>query len=496
MERLARLLRIHTVLPVALFPVIAFSQDVDEVFDGLVNSELASYASVENYLLQTETMGMSTVEFYERTSSFEKDGKTYYIMRNVPMNELAQRQTPQSPISSASSAELRSAAQVIEDQGVVMEAEFKREFENSGLGSLGGGLFGTMIMNPPPDQPWLSPNPRDMTSMYATMLRGAADGQDAQAAQDPVADAETAIDQMAQAREATEIVGRGTIDGRPAIEMLTDDLNMTQYSEDGQEFNLNKMTMWVDAERYVPLRMKMDGIMRFEGETREISIERNDLDYQLIEGCGDMYKPMRSVMRLGGIMTPEQEAQMREAQAELAGVEEQLAQMPADQREMVMRQMGPQLEMMRNMGTTGAFEVETRVIGLTCNTTAPNALEIAMATLNATPVAGLSPAALMTEPPANSTAVVTTPEEDPDLRAAQQACLQEKVQEAEAAQQTRRGIGRLLSAVTRTAEQIGYDITRATEDIFSANATADDLSAAARDLGLTEDDVDDCRNPM
>lgn len=89
------------------------------------------------------------------------------------------------------------------------------------------------------------------------------------------------------------------------------------------------------------------------------------------------------------------------------------------------------------------------------------------------------------------------PARDPAaLRAAQQACLQERMQAAQESGQKKRGFGRLMSAVTRTASRMGnYDLARTAGDIYSANATAGDLSAAAKDLGLTEDDVAACENP-
>jgi peptidoglycan hydrolase-like protein with peptidoglycan-binding domain len=94
-------------------------------------------------------------------------------------------------------------------------------------------------------------------------------------------------------------------------------------------------------------------------------------------------------------------------------------------------------------------------------------------------------------------AATAAPAQDPAaLRAAQQACLQEKMQQAEAANKKKRGVGRLLSAVSRSASRSGnYDLARTTGDIYSANATADDLSAAAKDLGLTDDDIAACQNP-
>jgi hypothetical protein len=37
------------------------------------------------------------------------------------------------------------------------------------------------------------------------------------------------------------------------------------------------------------------------------------------------------------------------------------------------------------------------------------------------------------------------------------------------------------------------DVSRTMGDVYSASQTADDLSAAARDLGVTEDEIAACR---
>ncbi|MCR9261873.1 MAG: peptidoglycan-binding protein [Pseudomonadaceae bacterium] len=92
------------------------------------------------------------------------------------------------------------------------------------------------------------------------------------------------------------------------------------------------------------------------------------------------------------------------------------------------------------------------------------------------------------------------PTNDPAaLQAAQQACLQQKVADAQASQKKKRGFGSLMRAVSRTASRLGSelagDIARTSRDIYDVNATADDLESAAKDLGLTQDDVEDCRNP-
>mgnify|MGYP007023851329 CR=1 FL=1 len=77
---------------------------------------------------------------------------------------------------------------------------------------------------------------------------------------------------------------------------------------------------------------------------------------------------------------------------------------------------------------------------------------------------------------------------------AQQACLKEKIRQRQQAQQTQRGIGSLMGAAGRLAGRFGLpDVSQAIGDARLANATVEDLASAARDLGLTENEIADCR---
>lgn len=113
-------------------------------------------------------------------------------------------------------------------------------------------------------------------------------------------------------------------------------------------------------------------------------------------------------------------------------------------------------------------------------------------------LAGILQAKVAQQPtaPAEAAASERSPAE---LQAAQQACLQEKIEARQEANKKKRAFGRLVSAVGRTAGMTGSDLAgdvyRASSVVYGANATAEDLSAAARDLGLTEDEVEECRNP-
>lgn len=95
----------------------------------------------------------------------------------------------------------------------------------------------------------------------------------------------------------------------------------------------------------------------------------------------------------------------------------------------------------------------------------------------------------------------TTPEQDQaTLRARQQACLQEKAAAAEKANSMKRGLGKLFSAISRTTGQfvspeVAGQIYGTTSDVYSVDASVSDIQGAAKDLGLSESDVEACRNP-
>jgi len=87
-----------------------------------------------------------------------------------------------------------------------------------------------------------------------------------------------------------------------------------------------------------------------------------------------------------------------------------------------------------------------------------------------------------------------------DLEARRELCLQEKIAEAQQAAKVKSGLSKLLSAVSRTASRYGdsevaSQISTTANDAYSVNATINDLEGAARDLGISQSDIDACRNP-
>lgn len=475
----------------------AVAQSAEEILARNLEREMAALQGIQSMTVRTETMGTTLIEYFEKVSFQDPaSGTTLSMLRNVPISEITSRQSPQTGLSQASPAELRSIAAKLEEAGADAQVAMEREMQGAGLP---GGL-GEMLLNPPPDEPWLSANPKDITGMYALLLRGAATGKEMQAAEDEAARGD-ARDRLRMAA-SMQVAGEVTIDGRRAFDLLAPNLNRREATDNG-EFTLHSARLAMDAEQYVPLRLSMEGTLREGAETRAVTIERIEQDYRKVPGCGELYRPFRTVMRMSGMMNAEQQAEMQEAGAQLAQAETQLQSLPAAQRELMMRRLGPQMEMMRKMSAGGGIEVVSNVLELQCNGAMPTPLELAQATFGgggAQPsgTTGLVAAFVPpTDANASPSAPPATAARDPEaLKAAQQACLKEKMAAAQAASKKQKGLGLVMNAVKRTAARLGnFDLVRSVEDVYDAGATAQDLSAAAKELGLTEDEVAACQNP-
>jgi hypothetical protein len=377
---------------------LAQSTDIDAWFERMLAKKNAGYEGVSDMTRKTETMGTSTFEYYEKTSAIELDnGQTVYVMRMVPPSEMAERQSAGNGMSSATPGELQRAANAIELAGMQMEQGMQSEMSSTGV----PGGIGTMLMNPPPDQPWLSANPRDMTSMYATMLRAGAQAKIEMAAEKANAGADYARNAQ-RIKERTKFLGYSEFRGRRVGELGADNLGFSE-SSGSQQVSCDSMRMLVDAEEHVPLLFKMNCTVTEGRETRQMSIEREDRDFRKVAGCGDLYEPFSSVMRIGGAMTPEQEAELAQASKQLKEFEAQMASMPAAQRQMMESMMGPQLEMIRNMASGGGVEIEQKTLELRCNTGMPDPMEVSQAMFG-----GAAPMAVPAPEPAPTRTAITT----------------------------------------------------------------------------------------
>lgn len=116
-------------------------------------------------------------------------------------------------------------------------------------------------------------------------------------------------------------------------------------------------------------------------------------------------------------------------------------------------------------------------------------------------ISGNAKPAVAAAPSRPAPAPAPVPARDPaSLQAAQNACLQEKMEAAQANQKKKRGFGSLMRAAGRIANRVGGNevsrtISETSRNVYDVDATARDLNSAAKDLGVTTDDIEACRNP-
>jgi hypothetical protein len=436
--------------------------------------QVGRWDGVTHYVVDQSIMGQRAALSYER---FEYPG---------PGGVLTPAFRPRVTDSGMSSDQLRTFADTTERAGDGLSREMAAAGFPAGLLGGAGG------------DPWTSTDPRTMMGGNAEFLRAAADAQDSNERERQAAavEASAAAASMAELQRKLRRVGSDQVDGRAAEHFRAEGLNQRVAQGGADQMVIETVDLWIDAKECVPLRMTMAGTVTSEGKTRPLTVERLDGNYQRVPGS-KMYEPYRQVIRLKGAINEAQQREIRESQAKLAELEAQLAQMPPGQRDMVMRQMGPQMEMMKRMASGGDLELVTEVHAIHVNPDADTLRQVQMGAAAASMGGSMgAPVGLPTSAALPSVAAPPSPGAAPAVdRSAQQACLEERAQRQQDAQKKKRGLGHLVSAVARNAGRLGGEaITRAIGEAQTTRATADDLAAAARDLGLTEDDVAACRD--
>jgi hypothetical protein len=347
----------------ATFPATAWSQTAQQILEKSIQLDHERKRAVQNYTVDQSTMNHRVLIYYEKIEGVADDGTPYSTFRQVPPAEIAERQGKQEKLTPE---QLRTFASKHEEVGAALSDEMNKSGMPAGI---------LKAMGPPPgEEPWASPDPRVSHGAMADFLRAAATAQENEP--DGTAEAGEKARQMREFAAAARYVGTETIDGQSAFHLRADDLNYTppvpedQRDElDGQQFTVNAVSLWLDTTQYVPLKMRMDGTVVAEGQLREMYIEKIDTDYQRF---GSMYESKKQIMKMGGILSPEQMAEMREAQQQLDEFDSQLASMPPQQRQMMERMVGPQIDMLRNMVETGGFVVENTVHDIKVNAGLPD----------------------------------------------------------------------------------------------------------------------------
>jgi hypothetical protein len=421
-----------TVLAVAAPVVSAEYRSFPELLDAMLEAQRQRAEDVTDYAMDVSLMDQPITQFYERAQADAAARSGFEIFRLVPMSEVHSRLQGEAGVSSA---DLRSLA------------------TDAGL---------------PPGM--LSKMPGSSGS-WDGMVSG---------------DTES----INRFKQSAEIVGRESIDGRNAYLARADGLNLVQVA-DGGKFVIDSISVWVDREALVMLKMRMDGVMQKGGERNEMFIERHDQDHRTVPGSR-LLLPYRTTLRMGGMLGPKEQKEMEEARKQLEEFDRQMAAMPEDQKQMMQSMMGGRLEAMRKMITGDGMTIESAVLDVRINQGIASAI----------PKAATSAGTFSM--PVSYANAAPAPQNPDALNAAREECLERKIAEAEAAkesQKKKKRLGKLFGAVGRMAGRHGggelaADIQSVSTDVYTAGATMQDLEIAADALGITKEDVAECENPQ
>ena len=340
-------MRTCTSLLLILLPVVAAAQTPESILDAAREKQLERWQGVESYSITRSMAGTTSTTIYQR-SEVETDGGTMTVFRPVATDNAA----GDDPRMTAEA--LEQYAQGLEMTGDALSDEVGNELEKNGLPrGLLAGMGG---------EQWVSADPGVMASGLGAGVRQMAASQ----RKASTSGGEVPMDDMADFAERAEFVGTETVDGREAFHLKAVDLDSVSDMGNGGEFELKSASLWIDAEEYVPLRMKMDGVIEAEGQQRPVTIEKVQSDYRRVPGS-NLYESYRQTMSTSGVMSDAERAEMEKARQELEKFELEMANMPAGQRAMVEQMMGSRIDAMRDMIKGDGITIDITVEAIEVN---------------------------------------------------------------------------------------------------------------------------------
>lgn len=172
--------------------------------------------------------------------------------------------------------------------------------------------------------------------------------------------------------EHARYAGREQIDGSSVQVLAVDDvstLNIAPPTGSGDmDFVPKRARIFIDDEIMAPRRMEFVGDATTDDGVREVTMRMDLLDYRDVEGLLIPHHTVIEIEGLGAMIDPAMQTQFEE-------MEKQLADLPPEQRQMMERMMGPQMEQMRQMmsGGGGGMTMEVTVTDVRVNSGPPSA---------------------------------------------------------------------------------------------------------------------------
>jgi hypothetical protein len=157
--------------------------------------------------------------------------------------------------------------------------------------------------------------------------------------------------------ERAELKGRESVDGKQCHVLAINDFSELDLDQEmgGQGAFVPKTgLLYVDTDDHLIRKMQMEGEITRHGQTSPMTAVTVLSDYRDVEG---MLHPYLMHITATGLAAGMSKEEAEEARENLAEMEEKLEDMDPNQRAMVERMMGGQMENLRKMLESGQFKI-------------------------------------------------------------------------------------------------------------------------------------------
>ncbi len=86
--------------------------------------------------------------------------------------------------------------------------------------------------------------------------------------------------------ESAELIGEESVDDTDAWQLRANDIDRAQTLS-SEDMSISAMTMWLSKDRYLPLKMRMEGTVNVDSQSRPVTIEVLTSDFRAVRaGAG------------------------------------------------------------------------------------------------------------------------------------------------------------------------------------------------------------------
>lgn len=171
----------------------------------------------------------------------------------------------------------------------------------------------------------------------------------------------SAVEELSEAVRAASSVREDQLDGDAVYVVTIDDPEalraLGEMSGETDEFDTSypkEAVLWLDRRDLIPYRMTM----RQDEDGAEIQIEVRMDDYQIHQGLPVAHQTR---LKISGMQQMIGEGELEKALREMRQLQQQLDQMPPEQRAMIEQMIAPQIAQLEELASTGETTMVVRV---------------------------------------------------------------------------------------------------------------------------------------